>query len=399
MPWREMSPMDQRVQFVTEFRSGLFTMTELVAQYGISRKTGDKWVDRYEVDGVTGLTDRSRRAHQSPLATDAEVVTAVIALRKRHPRWGAKKLLAVLRRREPATDWPSRSAVCGLLTRAGLITPRTRRTTTPRAAPSTLTPITESNATWTIDFKGQFRTGDGIYCYPLTLRDGWSRLVLRCDAMLAPTYEGTRRRCERAFAAYGLPLRIRSDNGGPFAAPGVTRLSRLAVWWMRLGIVPERITPGHPEQNGSHEQFHAVLKAGTARPPAPNARAQQQRFVRFCREYNQERPHEALQDRPPATCYTPSPRPLPPKLPELEYPGHMETRRVSSVGAFSWNDCPVFLSEALVGEHIGFEEVDDGVWTVYFASVAIARLDERQKRIHRLAAFTTGRSPTPSARA
>ena len=399
MPWREMSPMDQRVQFVTEFRSGLFTMTELVAQYGISRKTGYKWVDRYEVDGVTGLTDRSRRPHQSPLATDAEVVTAVIALRKRHPRWGAKKLLAVLRRREPATDWPSRSAVCGLLTRAGLITPRTRRTTTPRAAPSTLTPITESNATWTIDFKGQFRTGDGIYCYPLTLRDGWSRLVLRCDAMLAPTYEGTRRRCERAFAAYGLPLRIRSDNGGPFAAPGVTRLSRLAVWWMRLGIVPERITPGHPEQNGSHEQFHAVLKAGTARPPAPNARAQQQRFVRFCREYNQERPHEALQDRPPATCYTPSPRPLPPKLPELEYPGHMETRRVSSVGAFSWNDGPVFLSEALVGEHIGFEEVDDGVWTVYFASVAIARLDERQKRIHRLAAFTTGRSPTPSARA
>lgn len=399
MPWREMSPMDQRVQFVTEFRSGLFTMTELVAQYGISRKTGYKWVDRYEAKGVAGLTDRSRRPRHSPLATDADRVAALIALRKRHPRWGAKKLLAVLRQREPTTAWPSRSTVCDLLTRAGLITPRTRRTRVGCAGPSMLTPITEPNATWTIDFKGEFRTGDGVYCYPLTLRDGWSRFVLRCDAMLAQTYDGTRRRVERAFAEYGLPVRIRSDNGGPFAAPSVTRLSRLSVWWMRLGIVPERIAPGRPDQNGSHEQFHSVLKAGTARPPAPNARAQQQRFGRFCREYNHERPHEALQDRVPATCYTPSPRALPATLPALEYPGHMEIRRVSSVGAFSWSDRPVFLSEALAGEHIGFEEVDDGVWTVYFASVAIARFDERQKHIHRIAVVTTGRSPTSSAHA
>jgi putative transposase len=399
MPWREMSPMDQRVQFVTEFRSGLFTMTELVAQYGISRKTGYKWVDRYEADGIAALMDRSRRPQHSPLATDADLVKALIALRKRRPRWGAKKLLAVLKKREPTANWPSRSTVCDLLTRAGLITPHGRRVGVARAAPSTLVPITEPNATWTLDFKGEFRTGDGLYCYPLTLRDGWSRFVLRCDAMLAQTYEGTRRRLERAFAEYGLPHRIRSDNGKPFAAPGVTRLSRLSVWWMRLGIVPERIAPGRPDQNGSHEQFHSVLKAETARPPGPNARAQQQRFVRFCRDYNHERPHEALHDRAPATCYTASPRALPATLPALAYPGHMEIRRVSSVGAFSWNDRPVFLSEALAGEHIGFEEVDDGVWTVYFAAVAIARLDERQNHIHRIAAFTTGRTPTPSARA
>lgn len=399
MPWCEMSPMDQRVQFVTEFRSGLFTMTELVAQYGISRKTGYKWVDRYEAEGAAGLLDRSRRPHQSPFATDAALVEAVIAVRKRHPRWGAKKLLAVLRRREPGQEWPSRSTVCDLLTRAGLITPPRRRTVIRRAAPLPLVPITEANATWTVDFKGEFRTGDGVYCYPLTLRDGWSRFVLRCDAMLAQTYDGTRRRFERAFAEYGLPLRIRSDNGKPFAAPGVTRLSRLAVWWMRLGIVPERIALGHPEQNGSHEQFHSVLKAETARPPAPHARAQQRRFARFCREYNHDRPHEALQDCPPATCYKPSPRALPRKLPPVEYPGHMEIRRVCSLGAFSWSGRAVFLSEALAGEPIGFEEVDDGVWTVHFASVPIARFDERQTRIHRIAAFTTGRSPTASARA
>lgn len=398
MPWRETSLMDQRVEFVTEFRSGLFTMTELVVQYGISRKTGYKWIDRYEADGVHGLMDRSRRPHLSPVATDPDLVKALIALRKRHPRWGAKKLLGVLRQRQPTIVWPSRSTVCDVLTREGLITRRARRLCVAHPPPA-LAPMTRPNETWTTDFKGEFRTGDGLYCYPLTLRDGWSRFVLRCDALLAQTYVATRRRFERAFAAYGLPDRIRSDNGKPFAGPGIGRLSRLAVWWMRLGIVPERIAPGHPEQNGSHEQFHSVLKADTARPPAPNARAQQRRFGRFCAEYNHERPHEALHDLPPATCYTPSRRPLPARLPEVEYPGHLEIRRVSSVGTISWRDHPVFLSEALVGEPVGFEEVDDGLWTVYFATVAVGRFDERQRRIQPIAVFTMGRSPTSSARA
>lgn len=398
MPWLEASPMDQRMRFVTECRSGLYTMTELVDQYGVSRKTGYKWLDRYEADGVQGLTDRSRRPHQSPHATDPDVVEALIALRKRHPRWGAKKLLAVLARRQPTLARPGRSTVCDLLTREGLVTPRPR----PRRgghAPSTLAPITQPNETWTTDFKGEFRTGDGLYCYPLTLRDGWSRFVLRCDALIARTYEATRQRFERAFAEYGLPDRMRSDNGSPFAGIGLGGLSRLAVWWMRLGIVPERITPAHPEQNGSHEQFHSVLKAETARPPAPNARAQQRRFQRFCTEYNHERPHEALHDQPPATCYTPSRRSLPPTLPPIEYPGHLEIRRVSAAGCISWRDRPVFLSEGLAGQPVGFEEVDDGLWTVYFASVVLGRFDERLGRIHPVAAFTTGRSPTTSARA
>ncbi len=289
MPWYERSPMDQRMQFVTEFDSGLFTMTELAEHYGISRTTGYKWVERHDAEGVLGLADRSRRPHHSPQATDSRLIEALVALRKRHPRWGAKKLLGILTRRRPDADWPARSTVCDRLKAAGLVAARRRVPRPGVPVPQPRAAITTANEVWTTDFKGEFRTGDTRYCYPFTLRDGYSRFVLRCDALLCHT-EGVTRPCfERAFTAYGLPERIRSDNGPPCASVGLGRLSRLAVWWIRLGIVPERIDPGHPEQNGSHEQFHRVLKADTARPPADNAAAQQHRFRRFCAEYNPTR--------------------------------------------------------------------------------------------------------------
>ncbi len=227
----------------------------------------------------------------------------------------------------------------------------------------------------------------------MTLRDGFSRFVLRCDGLLARSVVDTQRRFARAFAEYGLPTRIRSDNGGPFASPGLSGLSTLSVWWIRLGIVPERIAPGHPEQNGSHEQFHRVLKAETTRPPAPNCTAQQQRFRRFVREYNEERPHEALDNRPPATRYAPSPRVLPARLPPVEYPGHFEVRLVSSNGCVSWKNAPLFVSTPLAGEYVAFEEVDDGLWTLHFASVALGRYDERDRSIRpRVVAVNAGRS-------
>ena len=392
MPWQETSPMEERLQFVKDVESGLFTMTELTEQYGISRKTGYKWLDRYAATGIGGLIDRSRRPHDCPTATEDEVIDRLVALRKRHPRWGPKKLLPVLARQDPQTVWPGRSTVSALLKQRGLVTPRDRRR---RRRPEGLTPragMTAPNEVWTTDFKGEFRTGDGRYCYPLTLRDGFSRFVLRCDALAACTYEATRHRFARAFATYGLPLRIRSDNGTPFAGPGFGRLSQLSVWWMRLGIVPERIAPGHPEQNGSHEQFHAVLKAETTRPPAPHRHAQQRRFTRFCAEYNQERPHEALHDQAPASCYVPSPRALPSRVPPLEYAGHCEVRRVSSDGHISWTGEPVFVSKALVGEYVAFEEVDEGLWTLFFATVALARYDERHRTLHPIATFSEGRS-------
>jgi len=400
MPWREMGPMEQRLEFIREYDTELFTMTELAAQYGISRKTAYKWLERYHAEGVLGLQDLSRRPHHSPQATAGDLVDAVVALRRRHPRWGAKKLLAVLRRRQPHAAWPARSTVCDLLMQRGLVDPRRRRHRVPEPLRSVLTPMTGPNDVWTTDFKGEFRTGDGWYCYPLTLRDGFSRFVLRCDALLGRTTAATRRRFERAFAEYGLPERIRSDNGGPFASPGLGGLSQLAVWWIRLGIVPERIAPGHPEQNGSHEQFHAVLKADTARPPASTARAQQRRFVDFCAEYNAERPHEALHDETPAMHYRASPRPLPARLPPLDYPGHAEVRLVSSNGCLSWNGAPLFLATALAGEHVAFEEVDDGIWTVCFATVILGRFDERQRRIHPIAPlYTVGRSASSAGSA
>jgi putative transposase len=390
MPWRETSPMEQRLEFVREYESGLFTMTELAAQYGISRKTGYKWLAQYEAAGILGLQDRSRRPHHHPHAIAPTLVDAILAMRRRHPHWGPKKLRTLARRHDAEAPWPAESTIALLLKRRGLIAPRRRRRLPVPIAP-TRVPMTRPNEVWTTDFKGEFLTGDHRYCYPLTLRDGFSRYVLRCDALTAHTLAVTRPRFERAFADYGLPERIRSDNGPPFGGSGLGRLSSLAVWWIRLGIVPERIDPGHPEQNGAHEQFHAVLKAETTRPPAPTAHAQQRRFTRFCAEYNHERPHEALDQTVPAQYYQASPRALPQRLPPLEYPGHAEVRRVDQNGYVSWRT-PLFLSVALADQPVAFEEVDDGIWTVSFASLVLGRFDERHHQIHPIAAITGGRS-------
>lgn len=397
MPWRETCPMQQRLEFVREYETELFTMTELAAEYGISRKTGYKWLAAYAAAGARGLGDRSRRPLHSPQATDADLIDALMALRRRHPRWGAKKLLVVAARRDPRAAWPSRSTVCTVLNQRGFVTAHRRRPRAPHAPASPVRPITTANQVWTTDFKGEFRTGDGAYCYPLTLRDGFSRFVLRCDGFLSRSTDATRDRFARAFREYGLPQRIRSDNGGPFASPG---LAGLSVWWLRLGIAVERIAPGHPEQNGSHEQFHRVLKADTTRPPAPNRVAQQQRFRRFVREYNEERPHEALRDQTPASCYTPSRRALPVRLPPLDYAGHTEKRLVSSNGCVSWAGAPLFVATPLAGQYVAFEEIDDGIWTLWFATTALARYDERHRSIHPIASqYAVGRSASDAGSA
>lgn len=396
MPWHETSPMEQRLEFVREYETELFTMTELAAQYGISRKTGYKWLERYAAEGADGLRDQSRRPHTCPHATDPEVVATLMALRRRYPYWGPKKLIAVAARRAPTADYPARSTVAALLKRRGLSVARGRRVAR-LPVPPPMAPITAANGTWTTDFKGAFRTGDGAYCHPFTLRDGFSRYVLRCDALAGYTHDATQRCFARAFAEYGLPQRIRSDNGPPFA--GAMGLSRLSVWWLRLGIIPERIMPGHPEQNGSHEQFHAVLKVATARPPAATRHGQQRRFDRFRVEYNDERPHEALDNRVPAMLYRPSPRPLPARLPPLEYPGHFEVRRVYSNGCCWWGG-HVFFSEALMDQDVGFEEVDDEWWTVWLGSLAIGRYDERQHLFHPISSqISVGRSASSAGSA
>jgi transposase InsO family protein len=309
----------------------------------------------------------------------ADVVTAaILAARQRFPTWSGSKIVQWLARQDPNGHWPSRTTAYEILRRAGAVRTRRRRGRAPLDRTAGVRPATEPNELWTTDFKGEFRTGDGRYCHPLTVRDAVSRRVLRCDGLLGESYPETRRRFDRAFAEFGLPERLRSDNGRPFVSTGLAGLSRLNVWWLRLGIQLERIARGHPEQNGAHEQFHAVLKQATTRPPARNLRAQQRRFDAFCTVYNEQRPHDALQGRVPADVYRPSPRPLPSRLPPLEYAASWDVRRVGSHGDISWHGRRLFVSEALADVPIALEAVDEAIYTLWLGTVAVARFDERR---------------------
>ena len=380
MPWSETTPMDERLQFVADVRRGSDEMTVLCRRYGISRKTGYKWLARYEAEGATGLAERSHRPHTCPHATDPDAVALLCELRRRHPTWGPKKLLTVLAGRRPALVLPASSTAAALLKRAGLVTAPRRRRTPGHPGPPTA-PMDTANAVWTTDFKGEFKTRDGRYCYPLTVADGYSRYLLACHALPSTATAGVRPVFRRLFREYGLPERIRSDNGVPFATIALGRLSELSVWWVRLGILPDLIQPSSPQQNGRHERMHRTLKAEATRPPEAGARAQQRRFDAFQLEYNTERPHEALEQTTPASWYTPSSRPFPERLPPLEYPAHCEVRRVSRNGGIRWHNQWVNVSHVLAEEYVAFEEIDDGIWSVVFGPLVLGRFDERQLRI------------------
>lgn len=380
MPWRELLLMDQRVQFIADYQRDVFDVADLARRYGISRKTAYKWIDRYAAGGPAGLVDRSRRPVHSPYATPARVVAALLDVRRHHPSWGAKKLLKVVSTREPTWALPARSTVCDLLDRAGLIT-APRRQPVPAHPGRSLIPMTAPNGTWTADFKGQFKTRNGVYCYPLTIVDGYSRYLLACHGLLSTAIVGTRPIFLRLFQEYGLPGIIRTDNGVPFATTALGRLSTLSVWWIRLGILPELIAPASPQQNGRHERMHRTLKAEATRPPSGTLRAQQVRFNRFRQEYNHDRPHEALDQETPAEHYVPSPRELPRRLPPLEYPGHFEVRLVSRNSGIRWRKRWVCVTHTLAGEYVGLEEVGDGLWDVYFGPLQLGRMDERRQQI------------------
>jgi transposase InsO family protein len=382
MPWEAVSIVEQREQLVLDCLAGRFAVTEACERYGISRKTGYKWIERFRKNGRAGLEDESRRPDVSPNETPGKVVTAIVELREKHPTWGAKKLLAKLKRKEAKTDWPAPSTVALILKRQGLVTERRRRRHRPgRLERPGVVVATRPNLVWTVDFKGHFRTHDGRYCYPLTVMDRYSRYLLECHGLVRPTYEATARCFRGVFDQYGLPDVLRSDNGTPFCGPGLAGLSRLAVWWIRLGIRLDRIHPASPQENGSHERFHRTLKRETARPPARTCRQQNARFGHWGYEYNYERPHEALGQIPPGEIYEPSARPYPSQLPDPGYPGHFEARHVGSNGTLSLGATVYFLSETLDGQDVGLEEIDDGLWTVYLVDVPIARINERTKTV------------------
>jgi len=374
MPWQERNAVSERLRFMAEVSDGLYSMTELCARYGISRKTGYKWLAR-----GGDLQDRSRRPGQHPRAIPAAVIARITALRHTH-RWGPQKLHWLLER-EGMTPLPARSTIALILSREGLVCAPPRRPR-PQRLRTARTAMSAPNVVWTADFKGPFRTGDGAWCYPLTVMDGFSRFLLACAVVGQPRTVPTQRVFTRVFREYGLPDVLRTDNGEPFASSTTLgRLSRLSVWWIRLGIQVERIDPGCPEQNGRHERFHRTLDETRYAGPATNGAAQQRRFREHRRTYNEVRPHAALNGQPPAAVYTPSPRPFPAQLPPLEYSAAHVVRRVGPSGCFRWQQRHVHLTRVLHGEDIGLLPIADGRWAVYFATV---RLGEFCERAHRM---------------
>jgi transposase InsO family protein len=372
--------MDQRTQLIADYLRETLSITELCDLYRVSRKTAYKWIDRYLRHGPAGLQEHSRRPQHSPNQTDENIVEALLQARRRHPSWGGKKLLALLHKRNPSWDLPHRSTVCDILKRHGMV-PHTRHRRRIGHPGKPTSSILAPNDLWSADFKGQFKIGNGRYCYPLTVADGFSRYLLGCQGLNSTAVDEAKPVFTRLFKEYGLPTRIRTDNGVPFATHTLARLSRLSAWWVRLGILPEFIEPGNPQQNGRHERMHRTLKAETTRPAAGSLAAQQRRFNAFREEFNHERPHEALDQHTPASCYRPSTREMPRILPPLEYPDRYEVRYVSANGGIRWNREWVNVSIVCVGEYVGLEEIDNGIWNVYFGPLKLGRLIERYMRI------------------
>ena len=382
MPWNETCAMNERKAFINAWKSNRFTVAELCRRFGISRKTGYKWINRVLAEGQAGLNDRSRAAHHHPNRTPEAIVGQLLKAKHQHPDWGPATLVKWLRRRQPRRPWPAPSTAGEILKRHGLVTPRIRRKRVPPHS-EPLRHASAPHAVWSADFKGQFQLGNRRWCYPLTITDNHSRYLIDCQGLYNTALEPVKARYERAFRRWGLPKAIRTDNGYPFASCAIGGLNALSIWLLKLDVIPERIAPGHPEQNPRHERLHRTLKAAAINPPKANLSAQQRAFNRFGRDYNHERPHQALDDRCPGELFCTSPRPYPDSLPELVYPDSYEVRRVRTDGSIKWHGDLIYVSAALAGEPLGITPVGHGRWQLYFAKLAIGLLDERLHRIIR----------------
>jgi putative transposase len=381
MPWQETCAMTERMQLMLAVASGDLTMAEACRQAGVSRKTGYKWRTRFAATGVSGLADQSRAPHHRPQTVPPAIREAVLAERARHPTWGPKKLIARLQADQPAVPWPAPSTAGDLLKQAGLVVPRrTRRHAPPRSQP--LAHASAPNTVWCADFKGDFRLGDGSRCYPLTITDAHSRFLLRCQALPATDTGRVQPLFAATFREYGLPDVLRTDNGPPFASVGLAGLTALSVWWIKLGITPERIRPGKPSENGRHERMHRTLKAAVCAPPAATLRAQQAACDTFRQEYNTLRPHEALGQRPPASVYQAAPRPYLDRLPEVTYPAADAVRWVRPNGAIRWRQTELYLTPTLSGEPVGLTQVGDGRWQVAFGPLVLGTFHEHDPTLH-----------------
>jgi putative transposase len=371
--------VEERMRFVIAVEKREESFAAICRRFGVSRKSGYKWLFRYEEEGIEGLSDRSRAPHDHPHGIGEEVFARCLELRRAHPNWGPVKVRAWLDRRYPSQDWPAASTIGALFDREGLTVKRKlRRRSLPSSAP--FAHCGAANDVWCIDFKGWFLTGDGSRCEPLTLSDACSRYLLRCQPLRRTNTEHVWPVLDAAFREFGLPLYLRSDNGSPFASRGVGGLSRLSVKLIKAGVTPERIAPGKPQQNGRHERMHLTLLKEAASPPARTLREQVRRLQAFQRLYNEQRPHQALGNATPADRYTASARHYDGVLREPDY-GNDIVRRVRNNGQIKWNGHAIYISEALVGEPIGLVEDDDGCWTVSYGPIELGAIKHRADRL------------------
>jgi transposase InsO family protein len=382
MPWKESSVMDERMRFVIRLKDGE-SMASLCREYGISRPTGYKIFERYEECGIEGLTDRSRRPYRYANSLPPQIEAMIVASKKEKPSWGARKVRELLLRKLPhGVKVPACSTIHAILDRHGLVT-RMKPSRT-RAEGTALSVGGSPNALWCTDFKGEFMLGNKQYCYPLTVTDHASRYLLLCEALESVREATAFTAYERLFKERGLPEAMRSDNGVPFASPnGLFNLSKLSVWWLRLGISIERIQPGNPQQNGRHERMHRTLKAEATRPAGANVFQQQAKFDTFLEEFNKERPHEALQMKTPAEIYKPSTRQYR-GLEEPFYPLHDKTVNVTDCGRICIYRKKINLSTSLSGQAVGIREVDEGIWLVSFMSYDLGYIDLEEKALQPL---------------
>lgn len=375
MPFREMGRLELRVAMLSDYDTGAFSVMALCERYGVSRETFYAWRARRASGVADWFCDRSHAPKSCPHRTAAEVAEAVIAVKRRFPYFGPKKVRAWLVRDALHATWPAASTMGEMLKRAGLVEPRARRRR-PAELGAAEAPGLLPNAEWACDFKGWFRTRDGRRCDPLTVTDTASRYLVDVR-IAAPTADGVRPVFQRAFETHGLPAAIRCDNGSPFGSTGAGGLTRLSVWWLKLGIAPHFIRPASPQDNGRHERMHRTLKEQTSDPAAGSLVEQQARFDIFRRHYNDERPHEALDQETPARLWTPSPRPMPRRLEAPWYDADHQVRRVRSNGEIRWAGDLVFIGEAFAGELIGLTEREDGAYLVRFCQVDLGILDRR----------------------
>lgn len=382
MGWMETCAVDERMRFVMAVAGQEECFAATCRRFGVSRKTGYKWLARYEQDGVAGLVDRSRAPRAHPQALASEIVERCLAVRRAHPTWGPVKVRAFLQRREPGTVWPAASSIGAVFDREGLTVRRKLR----RRCPPSTAPFAHcgaANDVWCIDFKGWFLTGDGSHCEPLTLSDAHSRYLLRCQALARPDTAHVWPVLDAALREFGLPRALRSDNGPPFASRGAGGLSGLSVRLVKAGVLPERIAPGQPQQNGRQERLHLTLLQDTADPPARSLRQQLERFHSFQETYNDERPHQALGNDTPAQHYAVSPRRWDGVMREPDYEPDHAVRRVRRNGEIRWRGNTIYISTALIGEPVGLLEGEDGAWTVVYGPIELGLIAHRGDRLRK----------------